>query len=1274
MKLSIPSLLAAVTLAYSLAPAATIPPPITVTSTDDDGPGTLRAAIAAAGSGVTINLAVTGAIVLTNGELVIQTNLSIVGPGPALLTVQRSSDAGTPDFRVFRVEAGTNEVLISDVTVFNGRDESGGAIFNEAVLTVSNCVVLGNTATNRTGSGGKGGALHNKGVLAVLGSTIASNSAAGGPFDALGGGVNNEGTLIIADSGIEANQAEGAAGARGGGLHNRGNVTVTKSVVRANGARAESGPVGQNASGGGIFNQATTLLLDSTVSDNTAVGGEGTAGDGGLSRGGGIGSGFGTVHLMRSTISGNLAQAGDSAGGNGGSAFGGGIGCELSSVSMTNSTISGNSAIAGAGGGNSNHGGGISAELCTVTVSHSTIVSNSLSNGSTLDGAGLFNSDGTIELRNTILAANDGMVDLVNADMVGLTDSLDFNLIGTTNGPVNAMPNDQFNVSAAALGLSPLQDNGGPTFTHALLAGSIAIDAGGNPGAPATDQRGFPRIVDGVVDVGAFESSLAGAALLVLAKTCPPAAVPPGGLLVFSGTISNAGSATVTNVIIVNDRPVADAPVTNFASMDPGQAISFNGSYLVPADYAGSTITDTLTVTAFDLGASAIITTNASAACQVAQGPSITCPADIVLGTDPGLCSRSNVTWSVTTTDKMPVGSIVCVPPSGSTFGQGTNLVTCTVTDDAGKTNSCSFNVVIHDTEPPMLVGVPTDQSFQCVLELPPPAGVTATDNCSPNPTVTLVSTTNGACPILIVHTWTADDGSGNTAAASQTNTVLDTTPPVITCAGNRTVECGAMWTFDAPTATDNCDGTNVTILIVSTETNATGFCGNSFSATRTWEALDPCTNRSVCSQTITAVDMTPPTVTCPPDIMVTALSNVPPCSSSLAEFAAAGGQVSDDCSATFSYSCMESSMMSTACGEVIERTHLLVDECGNTNSCQQIITVLSSNQVTVALDCPLELLPPLALQASSVICSIMQDNEPASFMEATLSNVPPGYVLTDGPYQSWCVDYFGGLTTNAVYRPVFLHLSHGPLPPALQNPNWDRVNYILNHKQGDGFDVQAAIWHFIGGPVPEADTRFFPPSATTSNLIADAEANGAGFVPQPGQISAVIIDLGEDVQTNILEVVCAGGVTMCEGTNLTLCATVTGAGPFAFRWTKNGALIGDATNSCLTLTNLGPMDSGEYCVEATGACDASGRSCLDLQVISCRPAPPPRLQSLVRLSAHEFEVGIEGALGRSYRIEGSEDLISWRSLGVVVNLENKLRFTDPSGASKCFYRILMEP
>ncbi len=137
-------------------------------------------------------------------------------------------------------------------------------------------------------------------------------------------------------------------------------------------------------------------------------------------------------------------------------------------------------------------------------------------------------------------------------------------------------------------------------------------------------------------------------------------------------------------------------------------------------------------------------------------------------------------------------------------------------------------------------------------------------DTCSQtNITLSILSiVTNGVCPQYITQTLLATDACGNTNECSQTVTVVDTTPPVLTCASNKTVECGSVWSFDPPTASDTCSGTNVAVSILSTVTNGT--CPQLI--TQTWQATDPCGNSSTCSQTVTVVDTTPPVLTCAPD------------------------------------------------------------------------------------------------------------------------------------------------------------------------------------------------------------------------------------------------------------------------------------------------------------------------------------------------------------------------------------------------------------------------
>ena len=87
--------------------------------------------------------------------------------------------------------------------------------------------------------------------------------------------------------------------------------------------------------------------------------------------------------------------------------------------------------------------------------------------------------------------------------------------------------------------------------------------------------------------------------------------------------------------------------------------------------------------------------------------------------------------------------------------------------------------------------------------------------------------------------------------------------PPAITCADNKNVLCGSDWSFDPPSHPDDACGTN-RLVILGTVTN--GLCGNTFSATRTWAAIDECNNTNTCSQTVTVIDTNAPAISCAGD------------------------------------------------------------------------------------------------------------------------------------------------------------------------------------------------------------------------------------------------------------------------------------------------------------------------------------------------------------------------------------------------------------------------
>ncbi len=145
----------------------------------------------------------------------------------------------------------------------------------------------------------------------------------------------------------------------------------------------------------------------------------------------------------------------------------------------------------------------------------------------------------------------------------------------------------------------------------------------------------------------------------------------------------------------------------------------------------------------------------------------------------------------------------------------------------------------------------------------------------------------------------------------------------------NKTVECGSAWSFDPPVATDSCGGFPVTTNVLSTVTNMTA-CG--FIATRTWEIVDQCNNRTTCTQTVTANDTTPPTPL--------------PSANKIIEYGQAWSfdapAGTDTCSSTVSIQVSSGFTNAGPCGPTYTATCIweLTDACGNKTNCSQTVTV----------------------------------------------------------------------------------------------------------------------------------------------------------------------------------------------------------------------------------------------------------------------------------------------------------------------------------------------
>ena len=279
---------------------------------------------------------------------------------------------------------------------------------------------------------------------------------------------------------------------------------------------------GKAASGGGVYNAGTLTLDHTQVTSNTTTG----SGGAGL-----YNTATGTATIIDSTLAHNIA----SSGGYGGAAY------NIGSLTIRGSTLWDNTAYTGGGVyDNPSTGSVVTLALSNSTLSGNkgtyyaggvylrglatfdsvTITGNDATPGwSGYYGGGLF-VYGTATLRNTIVAGNTRTNGTVADDIClysGVVDTANsqYNLIGDANTAGGLVSGTNHNLVGVDPLLGPLQDNGGPTFTHVLLPLSPAIDAGSNallPGGLTTDQRdtGYSRIVDSrgagaVVDIGAYE-------------------------------------------------------------------------------------------------------------------------------------------------------------------------------------------------------------------------------------------------------------------------------------------------------------------------------------------------------------------------------------------------------------------------------------------------------------------------------------------------------------------------------------------------------------------------------------------------------------------------------------------------------------------------------------------------------------------------------------------------------------------------------------------------
>jgi hypothetical protein len=708
--------------------------------TDADNDCSLRGAIIAANADlsadpVVINLqpATTYNLTLTNatqenaaatGDLDITTTIhsvTIVGGGSsgpdATIIDAAGLTSGNMHDRSFQITGSGVTVIFQDVAIRNGQAADAGASGASTNPTSQNSTRAGGGILNGAGIDVNGVAVNGGGSVTLDNVTVQSCQILGKgdtvlndhtTLDAWGGGLASlgaTGNVIITDSTFTGNAALGG----NGGNFNNGNASNAKGgsiyfgggTLNINGSRIDNsnatggiggnspgnqqnGGAGGTAQGGGVYVTAGTATINNTTFENcAAIGGNAGTGQnsgnfGGESGGGGLYT-LGSVTVTNSTFDLNSStggRGGDSFGPDcfgahasfdGGAARGGAILADAGSLIINTATFANNSAHGGNGGdGGKTNGGGACAQTqhgagglafggavtnnnaATLNIKHATISSNDAQAGNSGvnqgganlparlvaegTGGGIRVGSGSVTLENTIIAGNtaaNGTGDTTGAptpgpNVDGAVTSNGHNLLGVaTDATGFTGTGDQTGANPM---LAALADNGGPTQTMALTAGSPAIDAGVAAGA-TFDQRGRPRTYD-----------------------------DPG--------VANAATSDGTDIGAFELQPLC----------------------------------------------------------------SLTCPTDIIVPNDTGLCGA---VVDYTEPSGESCGRVTCDHPSGSFFAVGTTAVTCTST--AGP--SCSFNVTVNDTENPIITlngNVitlwPPNHSYQTVNVSDLVSG--ASDNC----------------------------------------------------------------------------------------------------------------------------------------------------------------------------------------------------------------------------------------------------------------------------------------------------------------------------------------------------------------------------------------------------------------------------------------------------------------------------------------------------------------------------------------------------------------
>lgn len=677
---------------------------------DAAGNCTLRAAVmeanASAGANTvfvpigeyTFTLAANNSIVADGGDLDITSEITITGEDARLTIV----NADSLD-RLFDVHIGA-VLNLEFMTLTEGLvvSTAGGAIRNSGTVSLSELTIRSSTTGDALGSGGNGGlggAVYNNGTLTIDRVTVhdcfargarGANGVApgggsgGGGAPGMGGAIYNDidAVCTITNSTFSSNTAQGGRG--GNGTFHQGTGTVAS--AGGSGGGLNGGNAGNANGGGGVGGWGSGGGGGGSIGGAGAAGGFGGGGGGGGASSWGGNSGPPGAAGQYGGAGGQGCCSGGSGGG-GGAGLGGAIFNRSATLDITNCTFAYNDAIGGNGGNGWFSGPG------------------AVGNGK---AGAIFNLSGTVNLNNSLFAENTSTSDAPSL-FGSFGSAAGHNLVDLTDGGVTftgTTTNNQLDVDPLILSLA---NNGGNTDTH-LLQGcdpvSVAIDAGNDAFADATDQIGQARV--NVSDIGAVEVAASAAALLpddttlCAGETLLLDATTPDATYLWSDgstdptlEVSEAGTYGVT--ISLNGCDSFDEIAVDYnplESVDLGgdQVICPGESALLDATYPGATYlwqdgSTAPTFNASDDGTYTVTVTFEGCSASGSAALSFVADPGLDLGSDRSACENETVeleaglvadsyTWSTGETTES-----ITVDASG-TYTLDVEVNGCTFSDD----------------------------------------------------------------------------------------------------------------------------------------------------------------------------------------------------------------------------------------------------------------------------------------------------------------------------------------------------------------------------------------------------------------------------------------------------------------------------------------------------------------------------------------------------------------------------------------------------------------